>query len=687
MNNPDRRPNTGDWLGPAALAVGAIVVLCVCVLVLVAALGYANARRMLASPATAPASTAAPSPTPTPTGLPPVATLPPVTLAPTPDPGSVNSLAVDLPARDRYDLARRFRGVTQPDQPPQVTYHLGDVATFWVDNDDTNQVYQVKAVLAVITDHAYMWVEQGVDYDLAALTRSAERFSQQTYPTDRAYFGSEASPGIDGDPRLHILNTTEVGAGVSGYFYSPSEYPANVVPYSNEKEMFFINIDNTQPGTQIYDHVLAHEFQHMIHWNVDKNEESWMNEGLSELAAFLNGFGPSGFLPYYMNDPGLQLNSWPENGSSAANYGAGFLFNAYFLDRFGQDALRTLVADPANGLDSVDDTLTAINAGLDADQLFEQWTVANLLNDTSGIYGYHQMPDIGTASVVNSVSTAPYDSGPQQVNQYGAEYIELDTPGRLTVDFQGAQQVRVIPANTLNTDGDPSTDDRTVWWSNRGDDSDMTLTRAVDLTGADHPTLTYDTWYWIEDRWDYGYLVVSTDGGQTWAALSTPHTTTDDPHGNAYGPGYTGQSAFEPDANPEGWLHESVDLSAYAGQQILLRFEMITDDAVNQPGLAVDNICIQAINWCDDAESGDGGWQAQGFARTDNVLAQHFSVQAVVPAADGSTAVVQVPLDATNHGTLPLTVDANHPATLIISGLARHTTEPADYRLRIQPGG
>ena len=52
--------------------------------------------------------------------------------------------------------------------------------------------------------------------------------------------------------------------------------------------MFYMNYDAAQPGNDYYDSILAHEFQHMIQWNVDKNEDSWFNEGMSELAAFLN---------------------------------------------------------------------------------------------------------------------------------------------------------------------------------------------------------------------------------------------------------------------------------------------------------------------------------------------------------------------------------------------------------------
>ena len=30
-----------------------------------------------------------------------------------------------------------------------------------------------------------------------------------------------------------------------------------------------------------YNALVAHEFQHMVHWHADNSEDSWVNEGLS----------------------------------------------------------------------------------------------------------------------------------------------------------------------------------------------------------------------------------------------------------------------------------------------------------------------------------------------------------------------------------------------------------------------
>ena len=43
--------------------------------------------------------------------------------------------------------------------------------------------------------------------------------------------------------------------------------------------MFFINSDNVDLGDDYIYGTVAHEFQHMIHWYKDRNEETWVNEG------------------------------------------------------------------------------------------------------------------------------------------------------------------------------------------------------------------------------------------------------------------------------------------------------------------------------------------------------------------------------------------------------------------------
>ncbi len=82
----------------------------------------------------------------------------------------------------------------------------------------------MTAELRYMTDHVAMWVEQGVRMNQRELEASAERFEQKTYPTNREFFGSEWTPGVDNDVRLHILHSRGLGDTVAGYFSSADEY-------------------------------------------------------------------------------------------------------------------------------------------------------------------------------------------------------------------------------------------------------------------------------------------------------------------------------------------------------------------------------------------------------------------------------------------------------------------------------
>ena len=114
-----------------------------------------------------------------------------------------------------------------------------------------------------------------------------------------------------------------------------------------------------------------------------------------------------------------------------------------------------------------------------------------------------------------------------------------------------------------------------------------------------------------------------------------------------------------------------------------MRFETISDDAVNQPGMAIDNVCVPALDFCDDAESGAGEWMAQGFVRHDNTLPQNFGVQVILPDEAGNVEVLPFPLDEHNQGELSFTINQPYPAVLVVSGLTRHTTQVAEYSFEV----
>jgi hypothetical protein len=581
-----------------------------------------------------------------------------------------------VPNRDLAALAQRLQGMATsphtslPNEPP--SFELGDLQTFWVHDVQTNAFFTATAVLRYETAHTYWWVEDGYQVDSKDLERSAERFESQTYPVSHRHFGSEWSPGIDGDPHVYIFLGDVPGVG--GYYSAPDEYPAEIRPHSNEHEMFYINLENATPGNSYFDGILAHEFQHMIHWALDRDEDAWVNEGLSELAGHVSGYDVGGSDYLFSMKPDTQLTTWTDLEESGPHYGASYLFLAYFLEQFGEKAVRQLVAEPANGIAGFDAVLaTATSFPGDFHDLYEDWVIANYLDDTelaAGRYGYENLQLEQPRHAGLHMGYPIYRQA--TVRQYGTDYILLEGEGDLSIEITGSLVVPLV--------GNKTHSGEYQWWSNRADDGDATLTRAFDLSELEQATLQAWMWYDLETDYDYAYVEVSTDGGETWTLLANEHTTTSNPSGNSYGPALTGRSG---QGEEPGWVQQSFDLSPYAGQAILIRFEVITDEALNYPGLAVDDITIPELGYSYDAERDDGGWQAEGWLRVTDHVPQDFSAQLVTIGEQ--TRVRQLPLDSQMRATANVYRLGRHidRAVLVVSAMAPATTEWAAYSYRI----
>jgi hypothetical protein len=586
-----------------------------------------------------------------------------------------------VPENDPNELACRLKATcdfpeTLP--PPASPRQVGEQDTFWVTNVNTNENFEVNASLKYVTPHVYFWVEDGVNYDEDELKSLADAFEAKMYPTNREFFGSEWTPGIDGDEHIYILYARGLGSSIAGYFSSADEVPPQAHEYSNAHEMFLFNADNTDLGDEFTYGVLAHEFQHMIHWAQDRNESSYLNEGFSEVAAFLNGYDVGGFDWLYTSNPDLQLNDWPNDPSATSpHYGAGFLYLTYFLDRFGEDATKALVKEPENGLDSVDLVLNQIDAtdpltnqAITADDLFMDWAVTNYLLDENvadGRYIYHNYDNAPQTSPTESVSECPTNAMGRSVKQYGVDYIQINCAGDYSLRFEGSTLARLLPEDPYSGSY--------AFWSNKGDESVMTLTREFDFTGVSGPiTFSFRTWYDLEEDYDYLYFEVSEDG-DVWEIITTPSGTDEDPSGNSYGWAYNGVTS--------GWIQEEIDLSEYAGKNIFVRFEYVTDAAVNGEGMLIDDVSVDAINYFTDFESDEGGWVADGFARVQNALPQTFRLALIKQGSTTTVEMIEVNEDQTAE--IPISIGGEvDSVTLVVSGTTRFTREEAGYTVEIK---
>ncbi len=580
---------------------------------------------------------------------------------------------------DVTDAARMFMGITDIPEfyiDEDAPYDVGDEQRFWLIDTDTNVSFETDMTLRYETEHVYFWIENGVVYDEDDLKELVETFENEIYPTNREFFGSEFYPGIDNDPHIFIIFAGGLGRSVGGLFSSSDSIHPVAQDYSNGHETFYINADNQNLSDDYTYGVLSHEFQHMIHWYLDRNETSWLNEGFSELAVLLNEQDPGYFDYYFLQNPDMQLNTWPDDDTTTAHYGSSLLFVTYFYDRMGVDVTKALVAHTDNGLDSIDNLMIELDIVdeltgevVKADELVLDWAVTNYLLDDAvedGRYDYYSYEPNGSAPITTEIDECSEMDMSQTVNQYGADYIKIRCGEGQTISFSGNQLVDLLPEKAYS--GDYS------FWTNQGDESKMTLTRFFDFTEYEGDiSFTYNIWYDIEEDYDYLYLVTSPDG-EDWEIIETPSGTDDDPSGNNYGWGYNG---FSGDGGE--WINEKVDLSEYAGQEVYIGFLYLTDAGVNGEGALIDNVYIPEIGYEQDFENGVGDWEADGFVLVSDQIPQSFELALIRLGSE--TSVERLALSPEN--TVEFEMEAYERVILVVVGTTRYTHQPAVYNLSV----
>ena len=115
-----------------------------------------------------------------------------------------------------------------------------------------------------------------------------------------------------------------------------------------------------------------------------------------------------------------------------------------------------------------------------------------------------------------------------------------------------------------------------------------------------------------------------------------------------------------------------------------IRFEYITDDAVNGEGFLLDDVSIPEIDYATDFETDDGGWTAEGFVRIQNTLPQAFRLALIKQGR--ATEVEYISLTADNTAEIPLQFgDGFNEAVLVVAGTTRFTRQSASYQFYFEP--
>lgn len=521
------------------------------------------------------------------------------------------------------------------------------------------------------SEHAYFWFERGIQVDQDALLATAEFFENHIWPLNHSIYGDEWNPGIDGDSRMHIINQLSIAPGVLGAFNPDDQCPRALCPESNQREIVYINLAVAALGSPEYLTTLAHEHQHLIQFHVDGNEQRWFNEGLSQLAEHLNGFHPRYVGDYnmidFLNQPDHHLNGWTTFGYDLGRYyGASYLFLVYLYERFGLDFIQYVVRTDYDGLAAVEDALAATGQGMTVDEVFADWILANLLDDPYVGDGRYYYQGLSLPNPIQPVPLAAPALHTDTVNQYGADYVSLDTPGDYQLTFDGSDSVGVMGATPHSADW--------MWWSYNLNSSAARLTGLFDLSALATATLTFSLWWNVEEDYDWFQVLVSDNGGRDWKIVSGQQATAHGP--KAPGAHYSGRSL--------AWVDEQIDLSDYAGGPVLVRFEYLTDASKTMAGVALDDIGIAELEFLDDVEGVASIWQAEGFLRIPDVVPQSWTMAVVEQRGPCDTVVRRVALDALNTGGTTIHVPEGGAVTVVIGAMAPFTANPAQYKLAVQ---
>jgi hypothetical protein len=372
----------------------------------------------------------------------------------------------------------------------------------------------------------------------------------------------------------------------------------------------------------LYEGTFAHEWQHLLEYYQDPFETTWMNEGLSDFAQTLTGYVNAaatidekgadshiycfqGFgtvqTPFNPNPrdcggPENSLNLWGEDQGNAnavlADYGNAYSFMLFLYDRYGTDVISRLHRDgDLQGLASTEAAVKAEGAK-DLYSVIHDYQSMNLLDRILGDSRFsialgvdkRRVTTKSLRATVNLANPDAYDDPGAAPN--GADYVALRGADGKTLrgrdlrslTFAGAKDLPAQPLAWTVVSDDPDRPGNPVLWSGNESNLDASAVFHASVPTTD-PTLTFAAKYGAESGFDYGYVQVSTDGGATYTTIPGNHT------GEApLGPGLNGTT--------DGFEDESYDLSAYAGQDVLIAIRYVSDGGVNEGGLKVDDIAV-----------------------------------------------------------------------------------------------
>lgn len=367
-----------------------------------------------------------------------------------PGPETPHDVPFPVPGETGPDVPSLLPGPYGPPENPQV----GDSWLWWLWVHDPMPPHFEQAMCTVrgVGENAYVVVrdeEWLVSVDQADVDQILERWDNSSigpWP-DRGIFENDTTAfgpppdALDQDPWIYLV-WFDFGISADGFFFWFDQFPEGTYPqyHSNECETLYLNpYSSGGPSGDYMLAVAAHEFQHMIHWNHDEDEASWVNEGLSEMAMWI--YGAPDNISSFNSNPDNSLITW---SGTWADYIKTYLWTLYFYERCGgMESLGDVVQEAANSVAGYENVLDGLGYPGGFADLFADWTVANYLDDPSisdGRFGYlgDELPPFSHAG---SYSSYPVLDVYKTVNHWAADYYRfqaLDSLGALALAFDGS---------------------------------------------------------------------------------------------------------------------------------------------------------------------------------------------------------------------------------------------------------
>jgi hypothetical protein len=341
--------------------------------------------------------------------------------------------------------------------------------SWWATDITTNVEYLVPATCRAVGNNCYIFVEDVLWNNGRATQVAVDSirnnwdFRTPAFPSKGIYQVDTETYGfpkdVDSDSKIIILildikdGFSGSGGYVAGYFFSINEFPDGSSAIgshrSNFAEIYYIDGNptnlNTSNGVTLAMQTAAHEFQHMIHYNYDPSEITFVNEACSQVAELVNGY-PFPDQGRYTDNTDIYLLGW---SSSLEDYSRAERFMLYMWNQFPNNYLKLLVQNTGTGITGIDNALAAYSPTTSRrfSDLFVDWEIANILNDASvnSRYAYTYASSLTKPKATTYINP---NTGSQigSVNSLAADYITFSGGTNLSISFNSTSPSLVVKA-------------------------------------------------------------------------------------------------------------------------------------------------------------------------------------------------------------------------------------------------